>query len=279
MKAHELGTTHGSVIYPFKLPQLEYPVPFQPVILGEYYCDQDYHVERNRYDSYLILYVVSGEGYATLGQQSYTLRTGDILFVDCYRWHCYGTNGSMHIQWLHFDGPMANAYFQRITKESNLVRMALHHPATHSLRKLLRHFQDHQATSAVLLSSYISNLLTEILLTSEQNSAEHKQAAVIDQSIHYIMDHLNEKLTLEQLAQQAMLSPFYFSRLFKEETGYSPYRYITMVRLNNACHLLRSTKLTVKEIAFQCGFRNESNFCTRFRATLGMTPQCYRISQ
>lgn len=51
-----------------------------------------------------------------------------------------------------------------------------------------------------------------------------------------------------------------------------------MVRLDFSRYILRTSNLTIKETAFRCGFNSESNFCTRFRSTFGMTPQEFRKS-
>ena len=86
----------------------------------------------------------------------------------------------------------------------------------------------------------------------------------------------DQELSLEDLAAQAALSPFYFSRLFKRETGFSPHRYILAARIGNAKFLLQSTGDSVKRICFTVGFTSESSFCTAFKKETGLTPSEYR---
>ena len=101
--------------------------------------------------------------------------------------------------------------------------------------------------------------------------------SIIEDSIAYINEHITQDLTLDHLAAQATLSPFYFSRLFKKETGFSPHNYIITTRINNAKYLLRTSDASVKTICFETGFTSESSFCTAFRRETGLSPSQYRL--
>ena len=72
------------------------------------------------------------------------------------------------------------------------------------------------------------------------------------------------------------LSPFYFSRCFKQETGYTPYHYIYTSRIHLARFYLKTSEDTVKEIGYRCGFKSEHSFCTAFKNEMGQTPTEFR---
>ncbi len=68
---------------------------------------------------------------------------------------------------------------------------------------------------------------------------------------------VTEELFPERLAKRVSLSPFYFSRRFKQETGYTPYHYIYTSRIHLAQFYLKTSEDTVKEIGYRCGFKSE----------------------
>ncbi|MEG1641295.1 MAG: AraC family transcriptional regulator, partial [Ruthenibacterium sp.] len=105
------------------------------------------------------------------------------------------------------------------------------------------------------------------------------RTAVIDESIKFISENLDKDISLELLAKQASLSPFYFSRIFKKETDFTPHQYIIMIRIDYSRYLLRTSQMLVKEVAYRCGFNSESSFCTCFHKIIGITPNCYRDSE
>jgi transcriptional regulator GlxA family with amidase domain len=80
------------------------------------------------------------------------------------------------------------------------------------------------------------------------------------------------------LAGRVSLSRYYFTRLFKKETGYTPHKYVLMARINAAKFYLKSSRLSIKEISASCGFANECGFCAAFRRIVGITPMVYRNS-
>jgi AraC family transcriptional regulator len=85
-----------------------------------------------------------------------------------------------------------------------------------------------------------------------------------------------EDLHLADLAASSGLDPFSFLRLFKRETGVTPYRFLLQTRLRRAIELLRDTSRPVTEIAFDVGFGDLSNFINAFRREVGASPRAYR---
>ncbi|NCJ07922.1 helix-turn-helix domain-containing protein [Synechococcales cyanobacterium C] len=93
----------------------------------------------------------------------------------------------------------------------------------------------------------------------------------------YIVAHLASNLQLSDLAASVGLSQFHFSRLFKQSIGVTPYQYILRQRIERAKQLLKTTKLSVMEIALLCGFSSHSHLGKLFRQHTGVTPKRYRM--
>ncbi|TLX14310.1 MULTISPECIES: AraC family transcriptional regulator [Rhizobium] len=87
---------------------------------------------------------------------------------------------------------------------------------------------------------------------------------------------IGEAFSLEALAAEVGLSPFHFSRVFKQSTGYSPSEYFIRMRMAEARRLLRETDRSVIEIGLDVGYSSPSHFATVFRKVVGVTPSEYR---
>lgn len=96
--------------------------------------------------------------------------------------------------------------------------------------------------------------------------------------IEYIDQHLEENLTLIELASFVQMSSNYFASLFKQSTGLPPHQYITQCRIEKAKRLLRHSDLPIIEICQEVGFTSQSHFTRVFRQYTKTTPKAYRES-
>lgn len=103
---------------------------------------------------------------------------------------------------------------------------------------------------------------------------DHAFQSVIE-SIGFIKDNLDKKLSVEQVAQHAGFSKYYFLRLFKRVTGCTVVQYINLLRCETAKELLRSGH-SVKGTALACGFDNLSYFTSVFKKYTGLLPNEYK---
>ena len=92
-------------------------------------------------------------------------------------------------------------------------------------------------------------------------------------AVDYIQDQLNTDLTVSAIAQAVGMSPDNFTRLFKESTGQSPYRYVVEARVRKARELLATGKFTISEAAHHVGFVDQSHLTRHFKRVFGLPPK------
>jgi len=94
----------------------------------------------------------------------------------------------------------------------------------------------------------------------------------------YIETHLEDRLTLADLAEVACLSPYHFSRSFKLAMGIGPWRYVMRRWIDRAKTLMRRTNLPLASIAVEVGFNDQSHLTSIFRRETGATPGQFRTA-
>jgi AraC family transcriptional regulator len=93
----------------------------------------------------------------------------------------------------------------------------------------------------------------------------------------YVRAHLAESISIETLAELVELSPFHFSRVFKQSTGMTPLQFVIRERMLQAQQLIRETSHSLIEIALEVGYTSPSHFAQVFRRTVGMAPKEFRM--
>lgn len=128
--------------------------------------------------------------------------------------------------------------------------------------------------------------LSEILITVSRQKAHAGLAvqpgAEMNAHIAAVIDFLNmhytESVSLASVAEKFHLSASHLSRSFKEATHFGFVEYVNSLRITKACRLLADKKLSVLEVAMQCGFGSLTQFGRCFRSLTGTNPLDYRKS-
>lgn len=115
------------------------------------------------------------------------------------------------------------------------------------------------------------NLPDSIRLTKE-----HQKHHALQKAISYIDQHYREGIDQKDLAQRCGMTPFRFSRLFKEVHGLGFMEYVLRKRMDLAKDLLNNSQMPVTSIGYEAGFKDPSYFARAFKQCLGCTPSEYR---
>jgi two-component system response regulator YesN len=122
-----------------------------------------------------------------------------------------------------------------------------------------------------LLSGDISQLISRVREELKQVEAKPVRLAK-----KYIQEHCTEQVTLDDLARLIGMNPSYFSTFFKKETGQNFMEYLSEVRMNNACKMLKETNKTVMAVCEEVGYNDLKHFIKSFKKYSGLKPNEYR---
>lgn len=247
-----------------------------PTCAGRFFYAPGYRLHRSSYDSILIMLVESGSCCLETPDTTAMVRDGEIAFVNCYESHGYHTDEGWEGLWLHFDGPTARAYYDLVYRlHGSVIRLSDTRKAKALLLDIFRQMQQHTALKEALVNRQIIELLT-LFLTESPKILPPEKEDIIEEAAAYLRKHITQDITLEELAARSYLSPYYFLRLFKKKTGYTPHEYLIATRIGAARFLLKTTQMPLKDICLACGFHSMAAFCTTFKKWEGKTPTRFR---
>ncbi len=144
--------------------------------------------------------------------------------------------------------------------------------------RLEREVLTESADSRRLASHYLAQLL--IIFSRCETRSDEVQlsgyAVIMQSAMDYMNDNLSQPITLTDIAARYSLSPSFFSRKFKEQTGFCFSEYLMLMRIRYAKELLRREPLSVTEVAYASGFNDSSYFAKIFKRLVGVAPHKYK---
>lgn len=185
--------------------------------------------------------------------------------------------------------PCVDFWFHILPHGKASANYIIHHPARElvsiPIPFLAAQFQDEFARASTLLHAsgdipyketlhfllYLLHEAFEFLMTSDAEHSEANDFSVIEDVKIYATKHLNDQLTLHDLAKAAGYSPFHFHRIFLEAEGITPRAFVESRRLKNACDLLKNG-FSITSAAMDSGFSTASQFTSVFKKKFGIPP-------
>lgn len=184
--------------------------------------------------------------------------------------------------WHYFDSlqrnyPQIKLDRQRFTTEDKNIYCAasINAMAELMMQQIRRHYGDIISRQAQRHFFHEIRNLSDPSDISAPRDKAHSDEAIAQAQI-WLQDNLHKKLTITQVAKRFGLSTRAFNRRFKLALGVTPTTYLTDIRMNFACDLLKNTNLPMVDVADFSGFPEASWFSSRFRQWSGNSPSAYR---
>jgi len=277
--AHDLrwGLTVNTVGYEEIEPDGAYPTRGHS---DGYY----FEVERGRIlNEYQILYVTEGRGvFQSTHTPPTTVKTGDVFLLFPGEWHSYhpGRGMGWKCYWIGFKGANIDARVKAgfLSCSKTIYHIGYSGEVVRLYDSALQAAREEAASSQQLLAGIVNHLIG-LVYALERNivlGTNELYVEAINKARVIIRRHLENELTIQDVAREVGMGYSNFRKLFKEFTGISPALYQQDLRLQRAKELLSTTPMTIREIAYSLNFESADYFSAKFKKKTGLTPSEFR---
>ncbi|HIT63959.1 MAG TPA: AraC family transcriptional regulator [Candidatus Ventrimonas merdavium] len=235
---------------------------------------------------YLIHCILSGNGtYRTNDrerEQEYHLHAGQAFLIEPNRLVHYFADGSTPWEyiWIEFDGMKAKEYLSEagLSQAAPVYRASTEEGFQELSENLLYLINNPDILPAEVIGH--TYLFFGSLIRNSRNSRRlpknNIQDFYVQSTVDFIENHYMEEISVEDMAQNLGLNRSYFSKVFKKATQKSPQDFLIQYRINKACELLRSTRMSVGQTAQLVGYHNPFHFTRAFKKLTNQSPQEWR---
>ena len=241
--------------------------------------------------------IIDGHGIYS-GKKEYVISPGDIYFYKNNEPHCVVEIGEEGMTFLNFY--ISPLYFRHLMSRGENERFGADFVQKRFTESRINDFlppSDTMTISQMMLriaeemrergdgyEFMVENCLNAALVILSRNAIPAPEKGLrigsnyerIFNLATFIDENYRQNLSLDELARAANLERTYFSALFKRIIGLSPCEYISIKRIERATELLRSTDMSILDVAVACGFNNTANFNKQFKRYSGTTPSSLR---
>ncbi|GHV01165.1 transcriptional regulator [Bacteroidia bacterium] len=232
-------------------------------------------------DEYQLLYITSGDGiFRSRSCSERRVVAGSMFLLFPGEWHSYnpGKNGWSEY-WIGFKGTsmdnrVATGFFE---KRNPILNAGMDEVLVELYRRAIEVASEQVIGYQHILGSLVENILG-LTWSLDRRSSMRNTAAIktINHARAMMVEGIYGDVSAEQIATKLNMGYSAFRKLFKSYTGFAPTQYINQLRMKKAKELLRSTTMTISEIAYELHFCSPEYFFTAFRHSETITPAKYR---
>lgn len=256
--------------------------------------------EAHRHDFVELVLIVSGEGMHQTVYGMRPLRPGQVLVLLPGDWHAYRRGRGLRyfnlilgmdfinteLAWSREDPVLAGILWTGLAGEGGPGPQV--HQLTSAKCKQLQgqlvaiRKRRREAASSANRCRVLAHVLEALAIVADGVRRARPKIEIrpvhsaVTRAVAVIESHLDEPWTLKALAASAGLNPFYLIRLFREQTGLSPFAYLRRLRLERAAAMLMTSDARIAEIQERVGFADAAHFSRAFRRQFGLSPRAYR---
>ncbi|MDF2725327.1 MAG: AraC family transcriptional regulator [Paenibacillus sp.] len=233
------------------------------------------------HDYYLLHYVVSGAGELECAGKKHIVGQGSCFFIFPGHVVSYSANPNdpWFYRWVGFRGPLADIVTRKINvSPDNPILQALQPRRTAALMYRMQSVLHKGLRSC----DFEVNGLIRILLSQWLDAPEPEKSRLssetdrkVQQALRWLSLQYSEPISIDQLAATLGYNRTYFSKVFKQHTGWTPVGFLHRIRMEHA-RILLTQPLTIEQVAYSVGYTDALYFSKQFKKWSGFSPTEYR---
>lgn len=239
---------------------------------GHHYMNRKEGIEE-----YILLCCTEGEGVIEMQGKKYILKKGEAFCVPRYRAHVYYAReeNPWSILWVHFKGEDTRFY---PLEECKIIPIG----STYAINRIRFLFEQlfrilegsYTLGNFIYISQVLSLILADIYAREKREIASQNKH--VTNMIKYMYQHMDEKLTLDDLAGIFGLSKGYINAVFLKCTQHAPIDFFIILKMREACKLMREQDLYIYQVAQRLGYKDQYYFSRLFKKVVGVSPENYK---
>lgn len=225
---------------------------------------------------YGIVFVVSGELFFEQGKVKTLLKSGEFIIGPPHKYlNRFGTDQAfVNYYWLNFTGSEVESLINRTGLSFETPYSLGNDPEIESeFEKIFNEFIINDDYFLCRCEAMLTLLLSSVARKSKGSTKK------LLKSVEYLHKNYDKEITVEFLAAMENLSASHYFKVFKRNTGLSPFEYVTQLRINSACFHLRNDNYSIEQISRMVGYEDAGYFSRIFKKKMGLTPMQYRKTQ
>ena len=232
-------------------------------------------------DHYLIHHVVSGRGIYTVGDKTYEINAGDTFLVypsTLVSYHADEEN-PWEYYWVGFNGSQASFLINQT--DFSPEQPVIHTDFGTALRDELLSIYNVRGNKPSQVSAMTGHLYLALSILAEHATQQEtltQGQIYVENACRYIAHNYSHPLDISDISRNVGISRSNLFRAFMKYTRMSPNQYLTHFRINMACSLLASGKLSVAQVANSVGYEDQMYFSRVFRKIKQMSPRAFSRS-
>lgn len=243
------------------------------------YYDSDFEISRDHtYPYYTIHFLFDGCGFFRIRGQDHFLTKGEAFLIMPGEEHiyCNFTASSLGMMWVESSGLLCGEVLLELKKRGIYVFQREHTGrAMESLGSLLQYLKDQEEINDFQVSAKLYTFFMDVL-EGTVGQTKPEQPPMFLKALEYIHQRFDKNIRVSEVAEHLHVSTAYLNRIFHQNAGISPIKYITWKRMEYACSLLFKEGMTCDRISEQMGFYDSAYFVKVFKSVMGMTPLQYK---
>lgn len=250
--------------------------------LGRNIAKPSYQIELRAINWYNIHFIVEGCAELGYGEKRLTLGKGDAFCIYPGVTYQYGysphpDNKTLRMIWISFDGAQSRTLLNKagFREEAPYVRQVMTKELQHAIEPLFA--SPGEGYKRQLEQQTSLYRIFGCLTAAEESDLPHAgPSGWVPRSIEYMKTHYMERITVQDVAAYISIHRAYFSKVFTEQVGMAPMRYLEKLKMEKAAELLDTTAYSIGEISLTIGYPDPYTFTHAFTRYYGMPPGKWR---